>query len=99
MKLGKWILYWLVGVGVLAHGSRAAAEEKFDTRQHYTKSEHMVPMRDGVRLFTIVYAPKDTETEYPILLFRTPYSIAPYGPDKYRKSVGPSVPPRISTGR
>ena len=91
MKLAKWILCLLVGFTALADWSRAAAEQKFDVKQHYTKSEHMVPMRDGVRLFTIVYKPKDTETEYPFLLFRTPYSIAPYGQDKYRRSLGPSV--------
>lgn len=91
MKRAKWILCLLVGLGVLVHESRAAAEEKFDVKQHYTKTEHMVPMRDGVRLYTIVYKPKDTEKTYPFLLFRTPYSIAPYGADNYRKSLGPSV--------
>jgi putative CocE/NonD family hydrolase len=50
----------------------------------------MVPMRDGVRLFTSVYAPKDASQAYPILLTRTPYSVAPYGVDQYRTSLGPS---------
>ena len=48
-------------------------------RDHYEKKDYMIPMRDGVKLFTIVYAPKDTSQKYPIMLFRTPYSIAPYG--------------------
>ncbi len=91
MKRAKWVFCLLLGVGILPHGSRTAAGEKFDVKQHYTKTEHMVPMRDGVRLYTIVYKPKDTEKEYPFLLFRTPYSIAPYGADNYRKSLGPSV--------
>ena len=51
---------------------------------NYTKSEYMIPMRDGVRLFTSVYAPKDTSQKYPILLFRTPYTISPYGADNFR---------------
>jgi len=51
---------------------------------NYTKSEHMIPMRDGVRLFLSVYAPKDTSQKYPILLIRTPYTVAPYGEDNYR---------------
>lgn len=68
-----------------------AQEAAFNVKDHYIKSEYMVPMRDGVNLFTIVYAPKDTSRKYPILLLRTPYSIAPYGPDKYRTSLGPSV--------
>jgi hypothetical protein len=54
-------------------------------REHYTKSEHYIPMRDGVRLYTAVYLPKDASSAktYPILMQRTPYSIAPYGSDRY----------------
>jgi hypothetical protein len=47
-------------------------------------------MRDGVRLFTSIYLPKDTTQKFPILMRRTPYSVAPYGPDKYPDSLGPS---------
>jgi uncharacterized protein len=47
-------------------------------------------MRDGVRLFTSVYAPKDNSRTYPFLIVRTPYSVAPYGVDQYRKHLGPS---------
>ncbi len=53
----------------------------FSLGDHYTKSEHQIPMRDGVHLFTQVFAPRDTSTSYPILLLRTPYSVRPYGPD------------------
>lgn len=59
-------------------------------RANYAKRETYIPMRDGVRLFTAVYAPKDQSKTYPILLTRTPYNIAPYGPDEYRTSIGPS---------
>ncbi|MBI3787551.1 MAG: X-Pro dipeptidyl-peptidase, partial [Ignavibacteriales bacterium] len=59
-------------------------------RAHYTKSEYQIPMRDGVKLFTAVYVPKDTSQPYPIMLNRTPYSVAPYGPDFYRPLLGPS---------
>ncbi len=52
-------------------------------RQHYTKQDYHVPMRDGVKLFTSVYAPKDNTRPYPILLERTPYSVAPYGSNSY----------------
>ena len=55
----------------------------------YTKQEHMVPMRDGISLFTAVYVPKDDSQRYPILMVRTPYSCRPYGPRKYRKRLGP----------
>jgi putative CocE/NonD family hydrolase len=46
---------------------------------NYTKKEVMVPMRDGVKLFTNIYAPKDASEKHPILIVRTPYSCAPYG--------------------
>ena len=59
-------------------------------RANYEKSEYMVPMRDGIELYTIVYAPRDRSREYPILLFRTPYSIGPYEPGEYRNPLGPS---------
>src|SRR4051812_31301169 len=59
-------------------------------RSTYTKYEYMVPMRDGVRLFTTVYVPKDTAQKYPFLITRTPYDVAPYGVDDYRDSLGPS---------
>ncbi len=59
-------------------------------RQHYTKHEVLIPMRDGVKLFTSIYAPKDKSRTYPILLLRTPYSVAPYGIDNYRASLGPA---------
>ncbi|PTX91774.1 CocE/NonD family hydrolase [Opitutus sp. ER46] len=51
--------------------------------EHYTKYEYRIPMRDGVRLFTRVYLPKDTSQRWPILLTRTPYSLKPYGTDNY----------------
>ncbi|MCE5308682.1 MAG: CocE/NonD family hydrolase [Acidobacteriales bacterium] len=59
-------------------------------KAHYTKFEYEVPMRDGKKLFTAVYEPKDTSTKYPIMMLRTPYSVAPYGADQYKSSLGPS---------
>jgi putative CocE/NonD family hydrolase len=59
-------------------------------KANYTKYEYRVPMRDGVRLFTSVYVPKDTSEKWPMMMSRTPYSIAPYGADQYRAALGPS---------
>ena len=56
----------------------------------YTKYEYRIPMRDGTRLFTAVYVPKDASKTYPLLLTRTPYSLKPYGADQYRENLGPS---------
>jgi putative CocE/NonD family hydrolase len=51
--------------------------------RHYTKNEFRIPMRDGKKLFTSVYSPKIDSDSYPILLWRTPYSVGPYGEDEY----------------
>jgi uncharacterized protein len=59
-------------------------------KAHYTKYEYRIPMRDGRRLFTSLYVPKDSSQAYPILMDRTPYSVAPYGEDQYKKQLGPS---------
>src|SRR3954454_13972976 len=65
-------------------------EELADYIQNkYTKREVSIPMRDGVKLFTAIYEPKDQSQRYPILLNRTPYTVAPYGADKYRTNLGP----------
>jgi putative CocE/NonD family hydrolase len=58
-------------------------------KANYTKYEYCIPMRDGVRLFTAVYVPKDDSETYPILLVRTPYSVAPYGVDRYPETLRP----------
>jgi len=50
---------------------------------NYLKMEKMIPMRDGVKLFTAIYVPRDQQEKYPFLMQRTPYSCAPYG-DKLR---------------
>jgi putative CocE/NonD family hydrolase len=60
-------------------------------RENFTKIERLIPMRDGKKLFTSIYIPKDSSQTYPILLNRTPYSVAPYGEDKYKTSLGPSA--------
>lgn len=59
-------------------------------KANYTKYEYRIPMRDGVRLHTAVYVPKDDLRTYPVLLMRTPYSVAPYGVDQYPEVLGPS---------
>lgn len=50
---------------------------------NYTKLEQYIPMRDGIKLFTSIYIPKDQSSKHPFLMTRTPYSCSPYGPDKY----------------
>ena len=59
------------------------AAEARATREYYTKFEYRIPMRDGTKLFTSAYVPKDVARTYPIMLMRTPYGVAPYGVDNY----------------
>ncbi|UCD38510.1 MAG: CocE/NonD family hydrolase, partial [Fidelibacterota bacterium] len=87
--LGLYItLASTAGTGFL--WSQDSEEPRQYIRDSYTKQEYQVPMRDGVRLFTAVYMPKDTTRQYPFLMIRTPYSVRPYGEDQYPTSLGPN---------
>jgi putative CocE/NonD family hydrolase len=71
-----------------------APQENF-VKSHYTKYEYRIPMRDGKKLFTAVYVPKQSAFPgdpgpYPFLMDRTPYSVGPYGEDQYPSHLGPS---------
>ena len=59
-------------------------------KANYTKYEFQIPMRDGIKLFASVYVPKDDSHTWPIMFDRTPYSVAPYGVDNYKTTLGPS---------
>src|ERR1700731_5307921 len=88
-------LSFFIFVWILASSTDFSAQNKpdlpeYDVKEHYTKYEYRIPMRDGVHLFTSVYVPKDSSHAYPFLINRTPYSVAPYGVDLYRKQLGPS---------
>ncbi len=74
------VLATVPAVDLLAQAAPAPA---FDLRAAYTKREAMIPMRDGVRLLTAIYVPRDTTAPHPIVMSRTPYSCAPYGGDAY----------------
>lgn len=76
-----FLLGWLLAAGVVHH---VTAAEGFDFAAHYTKYEYRIPMRDGVRLYTTVYLPKDTSVTYPILMARSPYGQKPYTIDNPR---------------
>ena len=61
-------------------------------QDHFTKKEVYIPMRDGTKLFTSIYIPKDISKaqKYPFLMQRTCYSVAPYGENEYKSSLGPN---------
>ena len=67
---------------------------KIDTlfvQNNYDKKEVTITMRDGIKLHTTIYSPKNKNKKYPILLMRTPYSCQPYGEDKFRQRIGPNI--------
>lgn len=81
----------LVVLGAAA-GAQVGDASVPSARDHYTKREVLIPMRDGVKLFTAIYTPKDASRTYPILMQRTPYSVYPYGADAFPEHLGPSTP-------
>ncbi|HWK05933.1 MAG TPA: CocE/NonD family hydrolase [Puia sp.] len=60
-------------------------------KDNFTKKEVYIPMRDGKRLYTVIYSPKDESHPYPFLMERTPYSSGPYGDSVYKGSLGPNA--------
>ncbi len=82
----------LCQIPLFAQAAQPAKEEDLATyiKANYDKREVMIPMRDGVKLFTSIYEPKDKSQKYPIMYSRTPYTVAPYGADKYKTLLGPN---------
>ena len=78
-------------IGERAPAATAEADPRAEfIRSHYVKFEYRVPMRDGVRLFTSVYVPRDRSRRHPILMLRTPYNVGPYGADRYPSRLAPT---------
>ena len=92
--LGLAMVGCVVGGAAVAQGVGAAFTPTYVAKDHYVKTEYHVKMRDGVTLFTTVYAPRETAENkgktFPFLVTRTCYSVAPYGAEAYRPEVGPS---------
>src|SRR5256712_8898332 len=91
MKPCRCALGQLIAVLLLLAIRAQAADGDTNTAwlaEHYTKYEHLIPMRDGVKLFTRVYVPKDDSQPWPIILTRTPYALKPYGTDNYTDPAG-----------
>ena len=99
----RFLLLVLLGASAVypqGRGGRGAAVEPASTatgatlvRENYSKFEYRIPMRDGKKLFTSVYIPKDVFSDaktYPMIMQRTGYNVQPYGPDKFRANLGPS---------
>ena len=80
----KFLFFLLLSAVCYVGQGQGTAQDSAWIRENYYKIERYVPMRDGVKLFTTLYIPKDTTEQHPILMTRTPYSCAPYGAEKWR---------------
>ncbi len=87
MKKIIFPIVWLIA-GFTIH---AQNQPSYPVGEDYSKREVFITMRDGARLFTSIYEPKNSTDAYPILMQRTPYGCAPYGADKLRTRLGPNA--------
>src|SRR6516162_7882572 len=87
---GLRVAFIVAGLVAALIGQSRRDVPAYDVPEHYTKYEYRISMRDGVRLFTAVYIPKDRSERYPFLINRTPYGVTPYGVNHYPKRLGPS---------
>lgn len=82
------VLFLLIFTNCTPKDSKNTEISNTFVQDHYTKKEVNITMRDGAKLHTTIYAPRDASQAYPILLQRTPYSCRPYGDDAFRKNIG-----------
>jgi putative CocE/NonD family hydrolase len=80
---------FLIALNILLYVVTGLQAQNF-VKEHYNKREVRIPMRDGVKLYTVIYTPKDSSRKYPVLMERTPYSAGPYGEGNYAGSIGPN---------
>lgn len=81
--LKMWLVYPFIVLFLLPLSTFSQEIDEVWLTQNYTKTEQFIPMRDGIKLYTAIYAPKDQSAKHPILFNRTPYSCSPYGVSKF----------------
>jgi len=93
-RLTVLLVRMLIAAFILLPGSlfpQSTKEDSLFISKTYYKIERMISMRDGVRLFTAIYIPKNQSEKYPFLMNRTPYSCAPYGENNMpTRKIGPN---------
>jgi uncharacterized protein len=89
MRITHYLILLLLLPGIAPAQQRNNNEADF-VKNNYDKQEVYIPMRDGIRLFTVIYSPKDKTQPHPFLMERTPYGSGPYGDSNYRRSLGPN---------
>ncbi len=89
IQMKRFVLYLLLFSPFISV-AQADADAAW-VKDNFTKKEYYIQMRDGIKLYTAVYEPKDVSQKYPILMQRTPYSCRPYGEANYRPRLGPNT--------
>jgi len=69
----------------------AQERSTFRIKDFYNKMDTLIPMRDGVKLYTVIYTPKNDSALYPVLMERTPYSVSPYGSNNFGYQPAPNT--------
>ena len=65
-------------VGLFSGACTLFAQQRATSDDKYNRLEVMIPMRDGVKLFTVIYTPKNQSEKLPFLMLRTPYGVKKY---------------------
>ncbi len=76
---------------ILCSGGLKAQTKSNFVKENFTKIDTTISMRDGIRLYTVIYVPNDNAEKYPFLMERTPYSAGPYGDSNYSNRIGPDT--------
>ncbi len=66
-------ILWLAAAALYCQGAAALAQDTAETAPIFTRTDAMIPMRDGVKLHTVIFVPRDAREPLPILIERTPY--------------------------
>jgi len=89
MKKLTLFIFLITSINAFAQRGGGGADAAY-IKENYSKMEAMIPMRDGKKLMTEIYIPKDQSKKFPFMMDRTPYGVSPYGADAYKTSMGPS---------
>jgi putative CocE/NonD family hydrolase len=91
MRTAAKLFLFVILLPVACHAQdRRPMPQAAYVKENFDKREADIPMRDGKRLHTVIYTPKDNTRVYPFLMQRTPYSAGPYGDSAFRGNLGPN---------
>lgn len=81
------LFLFIIAIHFIVFANAQSEQDSAWMRDNYIKKEVTIPMRDGIKLFTSMYVPKDATEKHPILLVRSPYSCSPYGEENFNAAL------------